>query len=35
MRTISKHKHFSKSNKWFRNQVFGAKGVLLSVKVEM
>jgi hypothetical protein len=35
MRTIRKHKHFSKSNKWFKNQGFGAKSVLLSVKVDM
>lgn len=33
MRTVSKHKHFSKSSKWFsKNQGFGLKNVLPTVK---
>ena len=32
MRTNRTHKHFSKSNKWFRNQ-FGTESVLLSNKM--
>lgn len=35
MRTIRKHKHFSKSFSWFRNQGFGTKDVLLSVNKDM